>query len=179
MVKSLLSFLLLFTIFSNFTGTYIVFKVQQAQVRRSIKRQIKSGIPEDELHYFELSQIEYDQLDWERPDIEFRHENEMFDIVRKEIVGDSIHLHCVNDKEETILFAQLDKLVLLEIEHESNQPNSPITKVVKALKLLYFNDYFDFKINPKTHLDPALALLMATKYLPVFKEVLTPPPNFS
>ena len=178
MIKSLLSFFLILTLFSNFTGAYIVLKVQQNQIRRSIKRQIKSGIPTGELHFFELSQEEYDQLDWERPDIEFHMNSEMFDIVRKEKVGDSIHLYCVNDTEEAILFSQLDKLVQLEIEHESRQANNPITKVAKALKLLYVSENFTFKINPNTLKTIKSNFNTNSKLTFVFLEVSTPPPNF-
>jgi hypothetical protein len=177
MIKSFLSLLLLFAILFNFTGTFIVFKVQQAQIRKSIKQQIKSGISEDELHFFRLTQAEYEQLDWERPDIEFHKDNEMFDIVRSEKVGDSIHLYCVNDKEEKVLFAQLDVMIQKKMEQDSRRPTPPISKVAKVLKLVYVTAEFSFQItsiscHEKTDFSPVNSFYRSHKL-----EVLTPPPN--
>jgi hypothetical protein len=159
------------------TGVFIVFKIEQAYVRKSIKHQIKAGIPEGELHVFKLSNSEYEQLDWVRPDIEFRKDKEMFDIVRSEKLGDSIQLYCVNDKEETVLFAQLDEMIQKKMGQESNSPNSPISKVVKILKLVYVNDTC-------IHIMNVHALRLVNNfaefnyfYSSPYLEVLTPPPD--
>jgi len=127
--------LILCTVIFNMAGIFIVFKVEQAYVRREIKHQIKSGIPENVLHSFVYSKKEYEQLDWVRKDIEFRLNNEMFDIVRSEIKDDTVLLYCVNDKEETILFAQLDEMIKNKTEQESNSSQNSSGKLIKFFKL--------------------------------------------
>ncbi|MDN4163991.1 hypothetical protein QWY31_00680 [Cytophagales bacterium LB-30] len=161
----------------NMIGPFVVFKIEQTFIRKSIKLQIKAGIPEDDLHEFTLSATAYKALDWVRPDKEFRLDDEMFDIVRAETLGNTIHLYCVNDTEEALLFAQLDEITQKKMEQESNAPNSPVAKVVKLLKLVYVS--FDNKEvltglseNPKQRFSGVKPL-----YSSPFLRVPSPPPN--
>ncbi|RFC55650.1 hypothetical protein [Brumimicrobium aurantiacum] len=126
------------------TGIYIAFKIEQAHIRSAIKHEIKEGIPENELHEFNLTPTEYEQLDWIRPDIEFRKHKQMFDIVRRENKGDDIVLHCVNDKEETLLFANLEELIQNKMNKESKTPKSPLNKMIKVIKVVYVNDFTNY-----------------------------------
>lgn len=177
MLRKLLSILLLFSILFNMTGIYIAFKIEQAHIRSSIKHEIKDGIPEDELHEFHLSQKDYDQLNWVRPDIEFRRRKQMFDIVRRENKGDSIILHCVNDKEESLLFAHLDELIQNKMNKESKTPNSPLNKIVKVIKVVYVNDFSSFILEHQT-LNAEIGFYETTKlYNSPSLGVPTPPPD--
>ncbi len=157
MLKKSLSILLLSLLIFNMTGIFIVFKIEQAHIRKSIKHQIKAGIPEEELHIFNLSKVEYIKLDWVRPDIEFRKNKEMFDIVHMKSLHDSVRLYCVNDKEEAILFAQLDKMIKKKMQQESNSSNSPITKVLKLFNLIYISNQTEnksltyYRMNKKSY----------------------------
>jgi|10_taG_2_1085330.scaffolds.fasta_scaffold06222_3 hypothetical protein len=157
MLKKSLSILLLSLLIFNMTGIFIVFKIEQAHIRKSIKHQIKAGIPEEELHIFNLSKVEYIKLDWVRPDIEFRKNKEMFDIVHMKSLNDSVRLYCVNDKEESILFAQLDKMIKKKMQQESNSLNSPINKVLKLFNLIYISNQTEnksltyYRMNKKSY----------------------------
>lgn len=131
---------------------FIAFKVEQAQIRKAIKHQIKAGIPESELHYFCLSQKDYQQLDWVREDIEFRVGTNMYDIVRSENENDSISLYCVNDKEEAVLFAELDDVVKKQMEGDANSPSG---KGSKTLNLVYIVPNFHFSLVVCSFFDPA------------------------
>lgn len=177
MLKKSLSIFLLFTIIFNLTGVFIVFKIEQAHIRKTIKHQIKEGVPEDELHIFNLSQEAYDQLDWVRPDIEFREGKEMYDIVRFENLGDSIQLHCVSDEDETILFAQLDEMTKKKLEQESQSPNNPISRIVKVLKVIYAFNKYSYTINSQElNITDNFATLNYS-YSSPYLEVPTLPPN--
>ncbi len=177
MLKRILSLLLLFAIICNMTGYYIVFKAEQSRIRRSIKTQIKKGVPENELHYFSLSQDEYDNLHWERTDKEFRSVNTMYDIVRIEKTSDSIHLYCINDSEETVLFAKLDDLIKKKMERESGKANSPVSKVIKAMKTVFIPDAFiDYAISMES-IHSFDSNTSRSFYSAPFIEILTPPPG--
>lgn len=129
------------------TGLYFEFKIEQAHIRKAIKKQIKAGIPEEELHHFHLSLEEYKKLEWIRPDIEFHLSSYLFDVVKKENYNDSIDLLCVNDREEALLFARLDDLIDQRINNESNSKESPIRKMVKILKIDYIPQSFHYEMN--------------------------------
>ena len=159
------------------TSDLFVYKIQLYRIRREIKHQIKAGIPESELHVLNLTRDEYEHLEWERPDIEFRMGNDMFDIVRSRIIGRTIQLQCVNDEEEAVLFARLDELTRKKMEQESKAPNSPAHKVFKVLKLLYvstgFNKTLTYFVGNHLRHFTNLKYSYSSPYL----EVLTPPPD--
>lgn len=161
----------------SISGVLCVFKVQQYRIRREIKHQIKAGIPEEELHEFTLSKREYEQLDWQRTDIEFRKGARMFDIVHAEQVGDSIRLRCVNDEEEQKLFAQLDLLIKRKMEQESQAPDSPLSKVIKVLKLVYLNNEADNTFPTESMYHAPYSRNKENLYISPFPEHLTPPPD--
>lgn len=177
MFKKTIAPLFLCIFLLNMTGTYIVFKIEQTFIRKSIKHQIKAGIPEDELHEFVLSEKAYEELDWVRPHKEFRFGDEMFDIVRAETFGNTIYLHCVNDKEEALLFAQLEEITQKKMEQESRTPNSPITKVVKILKLVYipFDSNETLPVISNNQIQTFLGI--EPMYSSPSLQVPSPPPN--
>ncbi|MDP1745134.1 MAG: hypothetical protein Q8L90_06135 [Bacteroidota bacterium] len=158
-------------------GIFIVFKLEQAQVRKEIKHQIKSGLPENDLHSFVYSKKEYEQLDWVRKNIEFRLNNEMFDIVRSENKDDTVLLYCVNDKEETLLFAQLDEMIRKKMEQESNSSQNSSGKFVKFFKFFNFilpqieNKWLSEEAAQNTFSE------LIPHYLSPYIKVSSPPPD--
>lgn len=177
MLKKSLSILFLSAFILDLAGIFVVFKIEQFNIRKEIKRQIKRGIDDDDLHLFSLTQKEYDELNWVREDIEFRSDSSMFDIVRLEKNRDSIFLYCVNDKEEAILFAQLDDMVKKKTEQNSNSPDSPANKVVKLFKLFNYveniNDSYQgiFTISRNVFIEKNVC------YLLPFIAIDNPPPD--
>lgn len=155
----------------------MVFKMEQFRIRREMKHQIKAGIPEDELHEFNFSIKDYEQLDWVRPDVEFRIGNEMFDIVRSMTRGDSIQLNCVNDKEEAVLFTQLDELIQKKMEQESNANNSPLSKLVKLSKVFYITCNNKTALKVFEHKTVCYFIHQSNFYFPPNIEIQTPPPD--
>lgn len=95
-------------------GPYVLIQVQQQQLKRQMKRAIKAGVPEAELHRIAFAASRHlrdsERVQWMH-EREFRLDGEMYDIVRSEQCGDSIIHHCIRDDEETALFARLDELV--------------------------------------------------------------------
>ncbi len=95
-------------------GPYALFQVQQQQLKRQMKRAIKAGVPDAELHRIAFAASRHlrdsERVQWMH-EREFRLDGDMYDIVRSEQCGDSIIHHCVRDDEETALFARLDALV--------------------------------------------------------------------
>lgn len=107
--------LLLFTAMIYLTsGYFVVFKLQQFHIKREVKQRLKAGVPESRLTLVKIP------VEWEKSGSsqfqrihagEFRYHGEMYDIVRSEAKGDTTFYYCIHDKEETKLFANLDKLI--------------------------------------------------------------------
>jgi hypothetical protein len=139
-LKQITSILLLFIFLHNAIGVGVIFKLQQQQVRREIKRQLRRRVADNELRCFNLSKSDYRQLNWVRLDDEFQLEHEMFDVVRKEQKNDSVFLFCINDKQEARLFAGL-----AEIFKRSADSNAPAKRAAKKLFKFFTTVYLKAK----------------------------------
>ncbi|MCF1715674.1 hypothetical protein L0U88_13635 [Flavihumibacter sp. RY-1] len=130
-MRTITGIFLLIVFSSNITGLLVVFKLQQLQIRREIKRQIKKGVPENELHLITVKQGQEEQLDWQN-EKEFIYKGTFYDVVRKETgaAGTTLY-YCINDTQEEELFANLDAL----IKQYSEKQQSKGKMAKKLLKL--------------------------------------------
>lgn len=110
-MKNIIAILLVFCLALPFWGSYSYLKMEKRQVKRTIKRQIMKGIDRDKLVLLKFSKKETQTLlRWEHPK-EFEFYGQMYDIVHKELRGDSIWYWCWWDYEETALNRYLAILV--------------------------------------------------------------------
>lgn len=131
MKKAFTISLLLFFVL-EITGFYPVFKLSQWNLRKEMKSLIKAGVPESELHVLPFSRRDLACLTWEREGKEFRKNGQMFDVVRRVDKKDTVILYCVNDKQESVLFANLD-----EILSKNAEKNGHHGKISKLLTLTF------------------------------------------
>jgi hypothetical protein len=177
MLKKPFSVLLLAAVIFNMTGFFIVFKIEQSIVRKNIKRQIKAGVPNSELHSFSMSMSDYDNLEWVKAEKEFKINNSMYDVVKSSKFKDSITLFCINDKQEEELFERLDQAVQNQMERESNAPNSPLNKGIKFLKLVYKIPKSEINLIGQPPFNQNYRTLVPHSYSSPFLEKDAPPPN--
>ncbi|MBL7941448.1 MAG: hypothetical protein JNM00_01695 [Flavobacteriales bacterium] len=97
-------------------GYFPVFQVLRFRARQEIKFLIKSGIPDQDLRKFEFNSDE--QIEWIKEGKEFKYGNQLFDVVRQEEKPGAIVYWCLNDVQETKLFAQLNALAKRNLEDE-------------------------------------------------------------
>lgn len=87
-----------------------IFRYRQANIRKDIKRAIKEGVPKDQLvdFIFHTQEESWINLDWTKPEKEFRFNNQMYDIIETRKSNDTIFFKCIHDVKESGLFQQLD-----------------------------------------------------------------------
>jgi hypothetical protein len=132
-------FLLLVCILS-IGGYYPVFKLSQWEVRKEMKRKLKLGVPEKELHHINANL----KVEWVEEGREFRYHGEMYDIIRTETVNDKPVFVCISDEEEESLFSQLDRIVDDELDHGNSpakQKGNLLIKVLAGLTYLTPENY--------------------------------------
>ena len=173
-VKKAIAILLLFVMSINLGGLFLVFRFQQHLVRKEIKRKIKAGVPDQELFFFRINQQNQQAFEWIHAR-EFRYKGRLYDVVRKKTLDQhTIEYACINDIQESRLFAQLDEEVSRNLSN--NATPSPQTKVLLKLLSIPFilpqatgsierNYYLLSFTKPQWHL------------LEVSPEILTPPPQ--
>ena len=140
-MKKLVAITVLSIFLFNLGGFFLVFKYQQSVVRKEIKKQIKEGVPEDELTIIKQTSEIFDELVWIKPKKEFTYKGTMYDVVRKTIEDNGdITYHCINDTQETTLFVNLDNQVKKNMDARNNGKD--------PLKNLFQSLYFSEHISP-------------------------------
>jgi hypothetical protein len=114
MLQRIVAILILLVLLTGVGGYFVFFKAEQFALRCEMKERIKSSLPESQLQHFAFSKQKTSSLDWERRGKEFRLNGKMYDVVRTEAKGDTIHFYCLRDDKETKLFAGLDQLLKKE-----------------------------------------------------------------
>lgn len=107
---------------------YFVFKYRQSVIRKEIKKEIKNGVAESDLTTFTVSQLLNGKLEWIKPGKEFRLKGNMYDIVRSETENGNYVYKCINDTQETELFAELDSLVEKRMNGDADDLQKELTK---------------------------------------------------
>lgn len=172
-----MAFILLMVMLANTAWYYPVTHYHRVQIRREIKRRIKNAIPETQLHSITVRSETDPTLKWIREGKEFRYRGMMYDVVRQQKNDSSITYHCINDMEETLLFAELDQKVQQQMDHQDNGGTGILAKkILKAISAnLYLNASYP-NIN-----QPLYYLIHESGYKDHLtapaREILTPPPQ--
>lgn len=151
---------------------FLVFKYRQNTIRKEIKKQIKEGVSESELIEFDAIQIYTSDAQWIKPGKEFRLNGSMFDVVRKEFKNGKLVFQCINDTQETKLFADLDELVKKRMNGDTDEEKKNLTK--DFLKLFF--DSEDILWIPSS---PVLVSSFLPSFFPYSFSFLSPPPRTS
>jgi len=118
-----------------FFGTYALLRHHTRVVRREVKRRLVDEMDKGELVSLEFTRGEAEKLRWEHED-EFELNGHMYDVVEKEIAGDSIKFWCWPDHKEARLKKQLNSLVVKELGGDSGPGNIHL-QFFKLFSLLY------------------------------------------
>lgn len=140
---------LLICLLSPIATTYLFFQFQKQQVKKEVKWQMIAGIDKDELVLLKFSKAQsLSELKWEHSK-EFEYNGEMYDVVKKKIIGDSISYWCWWDHKETKLNKQLDTLLAKALDNNP-QRNEKQNQLVYFFKnLFYENHTYELQIAPK------------------------------
>ena len=181
MLKRLLIF---FTLIISLLATveyYYVFKMKQWQIHERIEAIIESLIYEKELSRVEISLNDVKNLKWERAGKEFWLNGTLHDVAYSETNATSIVFYCINDTEETELYAQFDATLQKQLDSKKDA-SSPLTQFFKKdiqlglpQKLVYSEQN-----NPSNLIKiPKISSLYLNFYAANAIEKVSPPPKFA
>lgn len=117
----------------------LIFKSFEYKYKKEIKQLIKEGVPEKDLVHFtfhkSIIQNGAKDFKWIKKK-EFRYKNEMYDVVKTEIKGDSVYYKCIHDFKESKLFANFDKYLIELLKNDSGKRNEFLTQF-SSLNIYY------------------------------------------
>lgn len=110
------------------------FEARRLAVKHEIKLRLKAGVPENERVNFTFSAAAFEALNWVKPAREFKLDDRFYDVVVKSVDADgTVHVACIDDRQETELFADLATMVSLTMD-QRGQGSSSNAKVWLAIK---------------------------------------------
>lgn len=114
----------------------MLFMILQYNVKQEIRQCFSQTVSDKKLTLITLTPEVESQLDW-MDDKEFRYKGTMYDVVKMEIVDDTTTIyHCISDRQETTLFANLYEQVKNNMDTKNNQSN-PLKNLLKLLSDIY------------------------------------------
>ena len=108
-------------------------------IQKEIRKEIKSGLKDDELTLIIESNDKKSDLQWIETGKEFRYKGEMFDVVRVKIKNEKKYYYCINDTKEKELIANFNK------HHNSKKDNEK--RIKRMLNNYYFPQHSFYLIN--------------------------------
>ncbi len=168
--------LLLLCLIVPIVAAFMYLHYQKALVRREVKHQMIAGIDKDELVLLKFTEKESQtKLRWEHSK-EFEYQGQMYDILEKEIKGETTYYWCWWDHKETKLNRRLDGLVDKVLE-SNPQNRDKQEELAEFYKKLYFNKYPELLVLSK-QIETGY-YTFSESCLSIYYSPLVPPPRFS
>jgi len=146
-------------------------------VKHEVKRMIIKGIDIDELELLKFTKQEsISKLKWEHSK-EFEYKQKMYDVVKEEVVVDSIYYWCWLDREETKLNNQLAELVK-NVLNTNTQKKEKQERLYSFYKSLYCTELFNSQLALTSTENNRNTFYLNEFYLYPFPPS-TPPPQIS
>lgn len=142
--KQFVSLFFLLILLVPAVATYTWLQLHKSAIKKEVKWKMIAGIEKKELVYFEFSTHEINTIiRWEHSK-EFEYNNQMYDVVEKQLVNNKTQIWCWLDSEETTLNQKLQKLLTSVFNHDSKTKDKE-NQVFSFYKSLYCHEVFDWK----------------------------------
>jgi hypothetical protein len=133
--KSITSFLLLI-ILVQVMGYYLAFRIRQNEVKEEMHAYLKSHTNDQHLTHFHLplhnGELNDERFTWDN-DNEFEFAGKMYDVIERNVSGDAVVLHCLEDAKETELLKVFEQMQ----KSESQKGKSRTASLVQLISTLY------------------------------------------
>ena len=175
-MKKLFSVFLLVALLAPLGVAYLYLSSQKKIIKRQVKHQIIAGIDRSDLVFLKMSIADSKtKLKWEHAK-EFEYKGEMYDIVEKEIEGDSISYWLWWDHKETALNKQLSTLLAgLRQDEKGKQKHRQL--FISLLKFNFLETEQTFEVEPYiSHSKRFFCPYLLASYH-IFQAIPSPPPK--
>ncbi|MBI4647980.1 MAG: hypothetical protein HY738_15690 [Bacteroidia bacterium] len=174
-MNKLLGILLFFCLATPFIGTYTWLQFQKSLIKEDVKKQIIAGINEKKLTLLKFTKSEIrTKLHWEHSE-EFMYNEQMYDIVKTEINGDTISYWCLQDFEETRLNKKINDIVVHALgNNPQNKENQK--RLADFFKTLFYPRAFIWAVHLYSS-EKFLFSVYFTNYISKFILPPDPPPE--
>jgi len=150
---------------------------QKRAVRHEVKEKLLDDLPKENLVLLKFTQEQANrELHWEH-EREFEYQDQMYDVVKREVRNDTLYYWCWPDEKETALnqqLAQLTQHILMRIPQRQEKQ----LQLEYFYKSLYLHDAtLKHKTAPRG--EHQIAVGAEANYLGIAPQPPCPPPRFS
>ncbi len=148
----------------------------QLQIKKEIKTKIKMGLNPSDITSITITKSDLKDIKWLKEGKEMIYNNKLYDIIRVEKNHKSLTYHCIEDKREAELYAQLENHINTHVA--TNKPpkkSFPLKKVDNVIKL-FFSSEKSFSSIPVTTISQLSTITIL--YERPLLERNFPPPRF-
>lgn len=154
MKQKIVGIVLLFSLLAPAIGTYTFLVYHKKQIRKEVKRKIIADLDKNELVVLKFTVHELKiKLHWKHQ-YEFRFNGEMYDVVHRQVSGDTVIYWCWWDQDETQLGKYFRKTLAVAMGNDVQQKEKKC-QLTNFYKSLFFEQSAIYKIivaELKTHL---------------------------
>ncbi|MDF2436853.1 MAG: hypothetical protein K0Q95_1229 [Bacteroidota bacterium] len=154
MKKAAVFFLLAIFLF-NTMGYFILFRVQQLEIKAVMKKEIKNGTIGNSVCVIVIDKASADEINWVESS-EFDYRGVRYDILHQKGSANSITYYCIPDKKETFLLGHLNVHIRDNVSGNKDR-KSHSQKVEDVVKI---------STHTSTHIVPAIILLQDSDFIP-------------
>ena len=177
-VKEIISVCMLFLIISHGIIQFVIFKVFQAKYRTEIVEMMLNDLSEIELVSFKFDKQKFltgsIRLQWIEED-EFRYNNKMYDVVKKELHSNYVNFYCIEDENESLLYSYFDKY-FQKLINEDPVKEEDLEGFSISLSQFYSKP-FEFECNPRDYFNGEYSIVYNSNLLDGIQFSITPPPR--
>lgn len=137
-MKKVISIFLFGIFLFNMAGYFIAFKSFQYQIKKEIKAEIKRIVNPDELTAIVINKKQINKIDWLEKGKEMYYNGKLYDVIKHTEDAASITYYCINDKQEELLFANLEEHIATHIAANKPIKNQASKKLADKVAKLYF-----------------------------------------
>lgn len=174
-LNKIVSTIIILQILFSTTGSYLLFKIFEKQVKKEIKLKIISGNFESEYLTYHFTYEEFLQLEWENNKEFFIGEN-IFDVINVKFSSNYIKVICYLDIKESNLRQNFAQFLNSHLNSDNNTKNL-IFNYIEVLSFKFILQKFDFNSILNKIFDYSNNKTFSLVYH--FKDSPTPPPKFS
>jgi len=174
-MRKQLAALFLLLVMWQLIGVSTWFEFSRRAIRKEIKTQIKTGVPDEDLIQFSFTSLELKRLIWIKPN-EFRLNGHLYDVVHRETHSNgTLTLKCIDDVQEKVLFAKLGESTAQSLGND--QHPTPLFFCVKQLFSPLLNNVFeDFQLPAFYQESTTQEYYYLSQTYSIFLEQESPPP---
>jgi hypothetical protein len=158
---------------------FVYLQVEKASLKREIKWKMIGGLDQNELVLLKFSKEETkEKLQWEHSK-EFEYNGQMYDVVSKEIRGDTIYYRCWWDHEETALNKKLQQLVAQTFDKDKDKQRTQ-NQLTIYLQSFFCSTLFEWQATvPEYLVEIYQTIVYEDNFSTIRLSPPTPPPQYS